>query len=245
MGNTELDFFIKTISSTFARVRNGSITLTNFLDEERQTLLLKMKPSDIHVLMDGGFKNAEHKRCFIYGESIQSFQFKIKVFELVYNSRYLTVTHRKLLGALLGLGLKRECIGDIFIKENKVYFACTEEISSYIVANLTTLQGIPVELKNCTDTIEIEHTLANQTYTVSSMRLDVILASAYHLSRTVASSMIQDGLVQIQHEVCQNSSKILKENDIISVRHKGRFKIQRILGKTKSDRIKLELGFWM
>ena len=57
MGNTELDFFIKTIASTFARVRNGSITLTNFLDEERQTLLLKMKPSDIHMLMDGGFKD--------------------------------------------------------------------------------------------------------------------------------------------------------------------------------------------
>lgn len=55
--------------------------------------------------------------------------------------------------------------------------------------------------------------------------------------------MIENGLVKINHEVCFSSSKILKENDLISVRHKGRIYIGEVGGKTKSNRIVLQLRF--
>ena len=33
----------------------------------------------------------------------------------------------------MSLGIKRECLGDIVIKDNKdAFFACTQEISSYL-----------------------------------------------------------------------------------------------------------------
>ena len=37
--------------------------------------------------------------------------------------------------------------------------------------------------------------------------------------------------------------KTLKENDVISVRHKGRIYVNEIVRKTKSDRLAIKIGF--
>jgi RNA-binding protein YlmH len=75
------------------------------------------------------------------------------------------------------------------------------------------------------------------------MRLDVIIATAYNMSRNEANEFINSGLVNVNHIECLNNSKLIKENDVISVRHKGRIYVNEIIRKTKSDRLAIKIGF--
>jgi RNA-binding protein YlmH len=75
------------------------------------------------------------------------------------------------------------------------------------------------------------------------MRLDVIISNAYNLSRNEANEFIEGGLVSVNHLECTNNSKQIKENDVISVRHKGRVYVNEIIRKTKSDRLAIKIGF--
>ena len=242
MGN-EIDFFKRQMESNLKKASLGTVTLTSFLDETKQAILEMLIDKDALVCLDGGFENAEYKRAIFKPIEYNTNAFKIKVYEIQYQKRYLTLTHRKVLGSLMSLGIKRESIGDIVFLKEHVYFACTEEISSYILASFKTIQGIPIELVEQNERIEVKKEMKEETHIVSSMRLDVILASAYHLSRNEASQMILDGLVSLNHIVCLNTSKMVLEGDIISVRHKGRIYVGRIGGKTRSGRISLKLGF--
>lgn len=245
MGTSEIEFFQKQIESNISKASQGGVVLTTFLDQQKLAILAQNKNSEIDILMDGGFLNAEHKRVLFKPKEIIHFDFKVKVYQILYNTRYLELHHRKVLGALLNLGIKRESIGDIIFLDDKVYFSCTKEISSYLEQSFTTISGVPIEIKEVKEQIEAIQKKKYELHIISSLRLDVILASAYHVSRADASTMILDGLVMLNHLECKNNSKMIKVNDIISVRHKGRFCLEEIEGSTRNDRIKAKLGFWI
>lgn len=239
----EIEFFKKQMESNLHKASMGTVTLTNFLDATKLAHLEKLKEPFAEIVTDGGFENDEHQRAIFKPEGLAIQTFKIKIYEIIYPKRYLELTHRKVLGSLMGLGIKRDSIGDIWMDGTSVYFACTEEIASYIIASYKTISGIPIELKEVQERLTIERELREENHIVSSMRLDVILASAYKLSRAEALERIAEGAVSLNHMVCLNSSKLVAEDDIISVRHKGRIYVGRIGGKTKSGRLNVKLGF--
>ncbi len=241
MGTNEVDFLNKQIESYISRALQGGVCLTLFLDEEKQHLF--KNNSDVDILFDGGFDGAEYKRVLIKSKDVSKVDFKICIFEIKYNKRYLELNHRKVLGSLMNLGIKRQSIGDIVFVNDKCYFACSNEISLYIENEFKTISGISIELEKIDDRITVKRQIREEKHNVSSLRLDVIIASAYKLSRNETLNMIESGLVKINHEVCLSSSKILKENDLISVRHKGRIYIGEVGGKTKSNRMVLQLKF--
>ena len=74
------------------------------------------------------------------------------------------------------------------------------------------------------------------------MRLDAIIAGVYNIARSISQDIIKAGNVKINQALIQNNNHECKPNDIVSVRGKGRFKIIEMLGKSKSERIVLEIG---
>ncbi|MDE7213977.1 MAG: hypothetical protein K2N42_05300 [Anaeroplasmataceae bacterium] len=243
MADRELEFFYKQMESNLNKASQGGVVLTSFLDEAKLAYIETLHSKDVCIVFDGGFDEAEHKRVLFLPADLKSDAFKIKVYEIRYNSRYLELSHRKILGSLMSLGIKRESIGDIVCTEQAFYFACTEEISAYIESEFKTISGVGIELKEVKQRLHIERKLREEKHIVSSLRLDVVIASAYKLSRNEASEMITEGLVQVNHVVSQSISKQVVLDDVISVRHKGRFYIGTVGGKTKSDRLVLQLKF--
>ena len=243
MVSREVEFFHKQTESNINKARQGGIVLTSFLDEAQLAYINTLRSKDIKIEYDGGFDEAEHKRVLFLPLSLDASNFKIKVYKIRYNSRYLELNHRKILGTLMSLGIKRESIGDIVCSGQGVFFACTEEISAYIESEFKTISGVGIELKEVKQRLSIERELREEKHIVSSLRLDVVIASAYKLSRNEASEMITEGLVQINHIVCQSISKQVVLDDVISVRHKGRFYVGTVGGKTKSDHLVLQLKF--
>lgn len=241
----ELEYFKKTIASNIDRAYSGGVVLLPFIDETKQRIIKNMIPRNcgIEAVFEGGFENPDYERCAICPEDYDV-NMKVKVFEIIYSRKYLTPNHRMILGTLMSLGIKRDSIGDIYIDDaGCAYFACTEEISPYLLENFKTLGKVSIELVEPRELVTKIIKTKKETKFVASLRLDVILAAAYNLSRKEAEEMIVSGLVFVNHMPTSNVSMQLKCADLLSVRHKGRVSISNIGGTTKSNRIILELAY--
>ena len=243
METRELDFFKKQINSLAEKALSGRVSLTNFLDETKQALIINSHFKDITIVFESGFIDGEYKRAILRPLDSCFADFKIIVYEIIYNERFLELSHRKILGSLMGLGIKRESIGDIVLNGKKAYFACSEEISSYVESNFKVIGHTAVELKKVFDTVKVEREFIDKEYVLASLRLDAVIAGAYKLSRNEASDIINAGLVSVNHISCLNLSYQVKEDDVLSIKHKGRVYVRKIGGLTRSSRIVVTLGF--
>ncbi len=149
--------------------------------------------------------------------------------------------HRDFLGSLMGLGLKRETIGDILIEKGRAVVFVKDDIAEYILKNVSKVGRIGVTVKTGyylpLPTVE---ELKENTVTVSSCRLDCIVSACASCSRNTANEMIESGLVSINSVICQKTVKQVINGDILSIRHRGKFKIISADEKSKKDRIILK-----
>ena len=148
-----------------------------------------------------------------------------------------TLTHRDYLGALLHLGITRAKIGDIFIKDKQAYVFCTESIADFICRELCTVKHTPVhgEITEPDETI-LAPEFKEITGTVASLRLDAFLSVAFQTSRSSLTAYIDGKKVYINGRLCTKAGQLLSENDIVSIRGKGRFAVAEIKHMTKKGR---------
>ena len=73
--------------------------------------------------------------------------------------------------------------------------------------------------------------------TVSSLRFDSVLASAFSLARGKAAALIESGRAELDHALCQKPDKPVSEGSILSVRGLGRARLDSVDGTTKKGRI--------
>ena len=225
------------------RSQNRNIyTYSDFLNMHEQTLL--HQEIKFGFTLYGGYEDAERKIvCFgnenDFGYSPQPPLAILLVAPL--SAKFSDdLTHRDFLGSILGLGIKRETLGDIIISNNKGYVICLDSIAPYIIDNLTKVRHTSVYCEKCdslpTDALP-EPT--EKMVIVSSLRLDGIISAVYNLSRSKSSALIDGERVFINGKLTTNNSIPLKENDIISVRGQGRFRFKEISGDTRKGRIRI------
>ena len=232
--------FKKKIDSIIERAYEGNVSLLNFLDESLASILEdEMKyHSMITYSKSGGIVNSDRNRYIIYPSDYNNIGFKIVVYEIIYNKKFYKMYHRAILGSLMALGIKRECIGDIVVSDSgDAYFAVTSEISPFIESELHYIGKCAIELKRYNGDVINEVKYEDKTYFLPSLRLDVVISNAYNISRSESLEMIKGELAFVNQRSCQNPSLILKENDIVSLRHKGKLRVTSIGGNSKSGRI--------
>lgn len=79
------------------------------------------------------------------------------------------------------------------------------------------------------------------TGTVSSVRLDSILAVAFHSSRSSLSGLIEGGKVFVNGKEVLSNSFSLKERDVVSVRGLGKFLYEGTSYQTKKGRYSVKI----
>lgn len=143
----------------------------------------------------------------------------------------------------MGLGIKREAIGDIIIKNNEAYFFATKEMSVYLKDQFKSLNNEAIDLE-IVDSIpfEVKIEYEEKMCFVSSLRLDGIISHLYGFSREESHNKITLGTIKVNQALCLNPSCMLKKDDIVSVKGKGRFKVMDLMGQTKSGKLKVILG---
>lgn len=217
---------------------------TDFIDPKKSELVFAMvqKIKDLNVSAFGGDELCERQMLGFspdYVELTES-EFPISAVKINFNKKFSSALgHRDYLGSILGLGITRDKLGDIRIYDDFTICYVHSEIADYISNNLDkvgrtkvsaeVLKVVSLELPK--ENIEQKH------LTVSALRLDCILASAFHLSRGKAQDLIEGEKAFVNWTVQKNASHLLKEGDMLSLRGFGRAKMGEIKGKTKKDRI--------
>ncbi len=219
-----------------------SVMYSPFLDPTQQTLLLSVEEFRGLLRMEGGYEDAERRICRIQTDEYQTeTPLPISLFTVSASMKEAVISHRDVLGSLMGLGIRREMIGDILPNGNCPQFFCMEEIAAYIEMNLTKIGRYSVSLSRTETAALYEPKYEPKTVNVSAMRLDCICAEAFGLSRTKAADAIRKGVVSVNWVLCTDTSHEVKSGDKISFRGKGKVEVGDVSGVSKKGRLFVEL----
>ena len=199
------------------------------------------KSFSINIDTYGIFENCERRMLSFYAE--EGKHYPIQLLNIENKSKFESLVHRDYLGAIMSLGIKREKYGDLILVGDGCYIAVSEEISDYIIYNLSTIGRCPCNVKVIEDfnaesiSAKFENIIIHST----SMRLDCVISSLCNLSRTKAVDNIQGGKVLIDYVEMHEKDKIVENGAVITVRGYGKFKFIEQLGSTQSGRLKLSM----
>ena len=242
--DTDLEFFRKRIISLKDKAYQNDFVLLPFLDDSKCYLIAKAfkKNEDLKYYFYGGYDEADYKRCIFSYEEVNNELFQIDILKIDYAKKNYSLNHRSILGSVLGLGLKREVVGDIINNDDDYYIFVSKNISDFIIDNLGYVGSTPIKVYKCPKLdFKVKKNYLEKDIFVASLRLDVIIAGFLNLSRKEALNLILEQRVKLNHLETLNSSVLLKENDLISVRGYGRIIVDKIKGHTKSNNIILHV----
>lgn len=155
------------------------------------------------------------------------------------------LTHRDYLGTLMGLGIERDTLGDIVIREEGTYLFCQEDIAPYIKDNLFRVRHTEVnaEITDALPEGELYHTREVKVQ-VASPRADAIISRVFSLSREDSLTLFKRGLVYRNGAELSSPSKQIVPGDIVSVRGFGRFIFVECTGTTRRGRENISIKLY-
>lgn len=223
-----------------------SVAYTDFVDP---FLLGKIKRHNlellgINMIAYGGSVQAERQIMAVAHNDVEidKEEFPIEYIHInVKTGIGKPVSHRDYLGSIMGLGIEREKIGDLLVQDNDAYVVVHREISDYIMYSLQTVS----RYNNVTCNIITDIPTFSQNYTtinctVSSTRMDAIIAAGFQISRTTAAKLIMAERALCNGIIVSQSASI-KENDICTLRGYGKIKIVEIGSVTKKGRVRVKI----
>jgi RNA-binding protein YlmH len=107
---------------------------------------------------------------------------------------------------MMSLGLKRGKFGDILIEGETIQLFVVNEVSDYISMQLESVGRSKVSLKErrLDEAIQMNEQWNEYTTTVSSLRLDAIVAAAHNISRQKSQTLIAGGVVKVNWMTIEN-----------------------------------------
>ena len=227
--------------------RRGYPMGSDFLTLNEQNLFLafsKDKLPPVSMEMCGGYELAERKIIFYkpvgVGEeypapiSLLSVQPLMKKFSE-------ELTHRDYLGALMHLGIERSCLGDILVQGHTAYVFCLEKMAELICREVTRIRHTTVMAVKETLSEIPSPRIQDVTGTVSSVRLDSVLAVAFGLSRNKAIPYIEGGQVYVNARQVVSNGYGLHPGDLISVRGLGKFRYVDVRNQSKKGKYWIDI----
>ncbi|MGU9538754.1 YlmH family RNA-binding protein [Clostridium tepidum] len=194
---------------------------------------------NLKINMFGVFKDSERR---IIGFNVyDTADFPLVLAKISYNSKFVNLKHKDFLGALTSLGIRREKMGDLVLKENNCYVPIYEDLYEYIAINLNHIAKSPCRIEKMDLKTQVipEFNFQEKSIIVSSNRADSIVASLCNISRSKALDLIKSSKVFIDYEEVKSKNREIDIESIVTIRGYGKFKMDSFLGKTAKGRIKI------
>ncbi|WP_248926589.1 RNA-binding protein [Paenibacillus hamazuiensis] len=230
-------------------VYQHTVKKTDFLDPRQAFILqtLVNRETDVQFRLDGGYEQAERKRAIVAPgyRHVDDEDMGIAVVSVRSDDEKIkALNHGDYLGSVLGLGIKRDKIGDIHVHPNGAHLLVASEIAEYIHLNLQQVHRVHV----LTETLPLAQLqvaaeqLESMSLSVASLRLDGIAGDVYRLSRAKIVIPIKAGRCKVNWKQEEDPSTPLKQGDVVSLQGFGRFKVLEVEGMTKKGRIRVHVG---
>ncbi len=236
----------KVIDKALGVLKNYDCRYTDFLNpyELKNAIAVLNSIDDIKYSVYGGCGGSERNVIYMYPYYVpeEDIESPISALMIEGNFKFKEVSHKDYLGSILGLGIKREKIGDILIHKNFCQVVVQNDIKDYIILNMTKVARNNISVKEIliSDIQKIDINYKEIGFTVSSNRIDCIVSSIYNISRQEANKIISSNRVYVDYEPINNISKKIEANSLISVRGKGRCIISDIGDVNKKGRLRIK-----
>jgi RNA-binding protein YlmH len=230
----------------------GKYSYSNFLGLHEADVLLGIQTelSYAGIFLFGGAKDCERKIARFGSAEICGYDEPFPVSciraEPLQQKFADALTHRDVLGALMNLGIERDLIGDIYLKDNVIYFFCLERVSKMLISDFTKVKHTPLRSK-IIDALPdgVGSETAEEAVQIASERADVLVAAAYRLSREESLELFRELKVYLDGRLCENNSGIVKPGTVISVRGHGRFRYLGYDTLSRKGKLNAKIAKWV
>ncbi|MBQ2754014.1 MAG: hypothetical protein IJF30_00990 [Clostridia bacterium] len=231
----------KLVDTATVALKTNYLKCTKFLNGREQVLAKYVFNSmGVSYVFFGGYDQYERAVavCFTDEVYLDTYIYPVKILDINVRDGY-KLNHRDYLGSIMGLGIKREMIGDIIADKSGAKVFVYDEIAEYLKLQISKIGnlGASVEIYEIGDIVIPQRQYKDISFTVSSPRIDSIVSGATGVSRGDAATLISGGNVSLNWETVASHSKTAEQSQILSVKGYGRYKIDSIGGVTKKGRI--------
>lgn len=248
MNDEEKLFTSRIMDLAKASYNQNRYTFSWFLTPEEQMTVDSLRSELKHLDYDyyGGHEDCERKMIrFGSLDTLgyeEAFPITALLIEPLIQKFSDNLSHRDFLGALMNLGIKRNVLGDIIIKNNRAYVFCQSDVCDFIISELSRVKHTSVKISKIEGEIsELNHELEDFEILVTSNRFDAIVSGICHLSRSKATLLFREKKVLLNNRICENNSLTLKPGNSFSIRGYGKYIFVCEGGHTKKDRIFIHL----
>lgn len=227
------------------------VTYSDFLNLNELNILHTMPKATLYTKyrVFGGYDFSERQMvAFLPDALCYEYFYPISVLKIspLQNKFAESLSHRDYLGAILNLGIERSKIGDILVQDSCAILFIHQSLEIFVQEELRRIKHTSVIVKpeNLKEFSYIPR-IEEKKGTVSSLRLDSLIAFAFSSSRTKLVSYIENGKVFVNGKLITSNGYQIKEDDIISVRGLGRFQFKQTLSQTKKGRYYVTVNLYV
>lgn len=243
---TKDELTIAKIEDKISQSRDGwYVTATGFLDSHEQALAKRsvMHAAGVRTLMYGGYDDAERRMLVCVPADLpisdeEAIDGLVMVLRVTKPAMSRALSHRDYLGSILGLGIERRLTGDILVRDDGADIFIVPEIADFLLREYH--QAGRTEVKTrvvpAGEVIVPEMRCEIIKDTVSSVRVDSVISSAFRVSRNTAAEAVRSGLVSVDHAECLKVDAKVEEGAILVMKGKGKAMLEEIGKESKKNR---------
>lgn len=226
---------------------NGRYTFTDFLTPAEQGWLAELS-LPVPCRLFGGAESCERRMAAFGDERLLGYapEFPIACLHISPLSAKFAepLSHRDVLGAVLSLGLERRCVGDIFLGEGDAYLLLSEHMLQPVSRELVRIRRTDVRVERCDADRLPAPRMTQKQVVAASMRADALLCAVFNLSRSEGAALFGRSLVFKNSLPLSSPSAELREGDVLSLRGKGRFRVEGVTGTTGKGRLHVRISLY-
>lgn len=237
------------IEDKISQCRDGYyVTSTGLLDTHEQALAIAASrhAAGVRTFMYGGYDGAERRMLVCVPRDLplndeEAAEGLLRVLRVRLPAISRELSHRDYLGSLLGLGIDRRLTGDILVRPDGADILIVPGIEEFLLKELHRIGSVEVKTE-AVSAGELIIPVARVEFikdSVSSVRLDSIVSSAFRISRGKAAEAVRRGLVSVDHAECVKPDAAVHEGSSIVLKGKGKAVLEETGGESRKGRIRI------
>lgn len=243
----ELEIGRRTVDLAEAALRDGAVKVTDFLDPVGRQVCegILGSISGVSYRAHGGYAKAERRRLSIFPQYLlaELIEEPVTAIEVRVEKAGEELSHRDFLGALLGLGLRWEKIGDVLVASWGCQAVIALEVAEYVLSQPLRVGKAHASVEEIDlERLEVEPERVKEIRTtVASLRLDAVASSGFGTSRTRMAREIKAERVKVNWRPVRDPAAQVAQGDVLSIRGRGRVVVEEVAGTTRKGRITVVL----
>lgn len=239
----EKNYFLSSVRNLFALAdKQYCPKFSAFLTEEEQAIAAPLaeklaRSSGMQLLFWGGYEGATRVMLGVFPDGFIPAGEDFPIVGYTARCRESDqLEHRAILGSLMGQQIRREMLGDLIPGRGSAVIFADERIEKVLATQIDRIGGIGVTMEKGFAPIDPQTRFKELRGTLSSVRLDAVVALLAGTGREKAALLITQGLVSVGHIEEKRVDRHLKEGDVVIIRRTGKFRLREIGGLTKKGR---------